>query len=693
MDNFNLFLLSLENGKTDSLSLLNICFIDNPKSTLRKLYRKEILFSKEFLELNFSNSQIPSCYKILFKIIQIQIKAQDDSSAFLKQFSKEQLLQGVANYLEKNNAELKYNSKWSEKYANGNPDYLETERQAFYFSEAGIQFQDILTQFYFNASISNSREVSWDINLAEKFSNLFEVVGLFSELRDIVERHVFFDWSLEMIDSKTIRTLPPLGQKEGTFSTDLINLMKSKVAFEGIDSIAKENLMKGYTDRKPKPKDHWKYIPDKNNEKEMKLFSEAFFIDIHAGLTVERELALYKERYFPGIMDLTELELNDGSKLPLRETFRVLAFLSEFSKTYIKTSDDEYNNAVSSFPLSENAFDIQLKTQIHKGNINSLNDVMKEHYTEDVRLQQQQIIRESKNKISNENCLIQYNYEDLVKLIQWIHQYESNFIRKVIDIFIFDQAPEIDVTRAPFFKLNEKLCWMPNMIAYASFAENLIENLISKDLISIHRLQTKYYEGSLKNIFNSFGYNIIKRDEDKTLRDDNKKEIGDFDLLAYKNGHLLNLQLKLTYARNTYFSRYTWKKDALKKAAKQLRTGLDFIKTNPDHIKKILALNPTDPINKIDSFILSNSNTYDHEFIDGFLKISYFEIISLLMIIEFNWKDDIKNVDSLVKAIQENIFFKNLEEIPMVNQEMYLKIADYFIIRPGVVPKTRYALL
>ena len=52
-------------------------------------------------------------------------------------------------------------------------------------------------------------------------------------------------------------------------------------------------------------------------------------LDIKADLTVERELAIYSEKYFPGMEEINYLELKDGTRLPLRDTFRIFAFISE----------------------------------------------------------------------------------------------------------------------------------------------------------------------------------------------------------------------------------------------------------------------------------------------------------------------------------------------------------------------------
>ena len=135
--NFNSFNTAFKHDKGEScIDFLDLCFEEDPKQTLLGLYKYKLLFTQNFIGKIASSSKVPACYKLLFQIIQQNEEDIISSSAFISKFSQKQLLQGVANLLEKRNTELKYNASWSIKYAGGDPRYLETERQGTYLTSA-----------------------------------------------------------------------------------------------------------------------------------------------------------------------------------------------------------------------------------------------------------------------------------------------------------------------------------------------------------------------------------------------------------------------------------------------------------------------------------------------------------------------------------------------------------------------------
>ncbi len=698
--NFKEFRLFFKNEKTgDASGFLSNCFMLEPKSTLSELYQKGFLFKKEFLEFDFSKMEMPEAYKILIEMINENENRLNQASAFLNGYSKEQILQGVSNVLERNNTMLKYNAAWSIKNNRGDKRYLETERQGIYFTIAGIQFQEILERFFSMAPEKETLEFEWNIETDKKFEELIYELGNYQELKDTIEKHLLFDWTLEVIDSKTIKTSPSVGQRESTHQMDMMNLMKSKISSESLEGLAHKNLMEGYSkkisDNKHKPAEFLKYMPE--TEEEKKRWIEALHIDIKADFFVEWELVMFNQRFFPGLEE-QNLILNDKTKLPLRDIFRITAFIAELSKTKIEAIDKEYTKGVnhysSIYSKSNDAENIKIKTILNSGDKKALNDMLQEHLTPEVKEENEKIINSAKEDISIENCLIKFNYSELVQTIQWIHQYETDFIEKVLSIFTYDINSECEITRTPYLRIGESFYCMPNLVAYACFAENLIENLVSKKLISLHRMQTEYYENSLKNTFAKNGYKVILNDSDKKMQVKEGKEtidIGDFDLLAWKDRHLIFMQLKLTNTRNNYVNRNTWKEGPLKKAAVQIETGIKFINENPEHIKKILKLTQSEIVEKISSFIVSNSHLYDHERINGHLKLSCFEALNALMIVEKTRKYSVGNVERFVDFINGNQLFEGLEKQTFNYVNTSVKIGKYHLISPGLIQKTLYA--
>lgn len=670
---FESFIASFNTKGLESFEILeslDLCFKSNSQKSLKNLYNQRVLFTKEFLELDLDSLHIPENYKLLFRIIKQNEEEISKSSEFITGYSKIQLLQGVANLFEKSNAELKYNHAWLIKNAIGNQRNLETERQSRYFSKAGIDFQELLNRFYLNASDNNKANIVFDDSIESNFNSLFRSLTNHAELIDTIERHLFFDWIIEIDEKNALKTYPPSGQKEGNVETDLINAQKTKFITEAFHKLAEGKLAKRYLEtiknNEGKPPVSQKYFPDENNKEEMDWFAESVIHDVFADLTAEAEMIMYIEKYFPGIEEIEELEINGVSQIPLKEAFRVLGFICELSKKYIKNIDRQYAEGVDYY------YDLY-PTSGHNHN----ND-----YSNEDLENERKIIAGAKSKITNDNCLVCFDYEKLVKGIQWMHQYDADFIKKIIELFIYD--PLAGITRAPFFKIGKNLCWFPNMVAYASFAENLIENLISKGLINIHLVQTEYFEKNLQNLFDRYGYKIILKEEDKIFKQEGK-DSGDFDLLAYKNRELIYMQLKLTMARNSYKERWSWKEKKLKEAKVQIDVGVKFINNHPEEIKRILNLNEDEKVNKVNSYIISNSTLYDHEKIYGCLKVWYFEVMTAVIMIEKTFPGDPQNIQRLVSCLnEEKLFLKYRKNMHL--QDVRFNYGEYSIKRKGLKP-------
>jgi hypothetical protein len=325
---------------------------------------------------------------------------------------------------------------------------------------AGIEFQELLNRYYLQAPDSDNVEVIFNENTENCFENLLKDLRIFNFIKDTIERHLFFDWTLEVAALKTLKTVPPADAKEGRAEIDIINSLKSKSLTEVINNLAeKKELISNLEiikNKKEKSEKKWKYLPDENSEEDMAWFNESMGIYLLKGSDEERELAFLSEKYFPGIEKIKELIFKDGTALPLQETFIITGFIKELSKKYISEIDDQYTAGVNYYsglyPPSPDASLIDIKTEIYKGDKNAIKEALKEHYNKGVNEEQQKIINGAKGNVANDKCLIRINYEKLIKAIQWIHQYEADFIKKVIEIFIYDESTEKDVTRSPFFK-------------------------------------------------------------------------------------------------------------------------------------------------------------------------------------------------------------------------------------------------
>jgi hypothetical protein len=686
---------------SDSLKFIGACFKVDPKNTILKLYQGKFLFNKEFIEINLGNEFIPEPYRLLFEIINRNLEGLTRSSVFIEKYSKKQILQGAANFLEKRNAQLKYNEAWNIKYANADVRYLETERQGMYFTTAGIEFQELLNRYYCIAKNIDEININWNHQIELSYNSLFSELFIYNELKDTIERHLFFDWSLETHEDKILKTNPPSDQIEGKTETDLINLLKSKLMTEISDNIAQQKLAHYYLNdfqtEIPKLDASFKHKPDLGNEEEMTWFMESFMLSVSESLNVERELAIYRHKYFPGIEELTELEFKDRTKLPLKAAFRILSYICSYSKKQITEIDDQYSKGVAEYSeqnsSSSNMNMIDIMSRFYKGNKEALKDTIKEYQNDEVYDEQTKIINNGKKNISNDKSLIRYNLKKLVKVLQWLYQYEEDFITSVLDMFIYNGEESHDVTRTPFFIIGDELCWMPNMVAYASFAENLIENLLYKESISIHGPQSKQFENHLNLLFKKYGYKVINDYADKQIYNEDGINTGDFDVLAYKNGTLIYMELKLTHTRNGYYERYDWKQKKLIYAATQLDKGLKHVKENPEHIKRILGLRDDEKIERTEAFIISNSFLYDHEKIGNYLKIGYFQAMYSLILTEESADKNADRVESYIRSLYQNRLFENIHTKPISTTDTHLKVGDYFIQRPGLLQQNVYTAL
>jgi hypothetical protein len=700
MDNFkqniNSFIQAFNNNEgLNSINLLQDSFNSNPKLTLERLHFSQLLFSSLFLELAISKVNLPKEYSLLFKMLLLNITTIKAEENFITNLSKEQLIKGVAVIIEKNNAEYKFNQAWNNKHTNSNDEYLETERQNMYSTYSGIYFQELLKIYYLTASDVNQHNLIWNENSIKKLKEFIKLISIKINLNDEIEKHIFFNWTFEFINGSTLKSIPPINQRESKLEYDYINSLKSKKLTKSTNEVAHVNFYKTYFETiNSKPKqEEFKYFPNRKDEFEMQAYDNAILINNLADITVEKELAFVNERYFPIDNDSNNIILKEGSKLLLKDVFRITAFLCEMSKAVIKDIDDQYNHAVNRFgnETSENFKKLERLLKINAGNPQKQKEILDSNYNEEILKEQQQIISKAKDNIENQFCLIKIPLELLIKSLQWTNQFDREFILNVIDIFTYNPNENVQVGYNPFFRIGDNVYWMPNMVAYHLFSEKLFDNLLSKKLINFDRPQTNFYESNLKIVFRKFGYKVIENDSKKIIKKENGRPIGDFDLLAYKEGKLIHLQLKLTHIRNSFYERYKWI-EKLNEASNQLKTGNTFIEENVDYIKLILGLNEDEKIEKIHSLIISNSFLFDHDNIGGFLKITYQEVLAALNIIyQLNSNQSTTTRIDLFTFLSENLLFKELDSLPIKYHEQIINIGHLKLLVPNIVQQNIYS--
>lgn len=755
-DHFQSFLTALNcNNAPLAIEHLNASLKGGNKTrkVVEKLLKADVIFTEPFARLDPALFNVGDNYRLFFTIARQQAQRVDEAALFLKDYSKRQILQGAANYIEKWYAYLKYNVHWQEAYVNGDTAYLETERQSLYSTFTGIRLREVLKRYYTAAPCQHKIKIHWNLDTIECFIRLFNECSALSNLRDLLERNIHFNWWFEVIDETTLKVHQPPGKREGTLAVEIINNHKSKALFPAIERLALRNFLKRAAKdmAAPPPAGYWKYMPDKNNEEEMKNYCAAMLL--HTDEIFEQELLLFRLNHFPLDKDAPNDVPTEHGNLPAEHIFRVAALLRAFSVSYSDAIRKELDNGVKHYgqqiPVSPENLLIDMFARRNKGNAEEIKKHILELDTEEARLNRDTVMWKAINSIGNEYCLVRQDYPMLVKTIQWLYQYEADEVDKIIDLFVCKDPATDNFTRKPFFSIDDTLCWLPNMVAHASFAENLAENIISAIGEEVHEERGKVFERMLNRLFNKAGYKTLIDEKYKNLPGEKKdKPLGDLDVLAWKDGHIIHLELKITNVRQEYAEREKWKQTKLKKAGVQCETVQEFICDNGDYIRTILGLEADAPIQTVTSFIISNSHAYDHEHIGGFLKISCQELICLLSgdekgmydledylriklaaIIEAQrapvpepfrlwlqqnmpltpaeaeqlikyvdyhaeplWIDGNCDPQRLIDHLEANRLFGHFDKLPYTVEDRRYKAGDYTIIQPGIVEKSLYLM-
>lgn len=178
------------------------------------------------------------------------------------------------------------------------------------------------------------------------------------------------------------------------------------------------------------------------------------------------------------------------------------------------------------------------------------------------------------------------------------------------------------------FCIKKKIYWLPNALAYTSPAEMIFNTMISQDLLKEDHQLSRITERAVYTWFKGAGFKIFAEDDDHKYYDDKDKLLGDFDAMAYKDGHLYHFEIKLTHTRNDLMDKMSYKQGKFSKARKQLSQGRAYISSHKAAIAKRLGLDPGEQINEYNfhSYVVSNSFDFDKQRIHKYLKFSLREL-------------------------------------------------------------------
>ncbi|WP_419777818.1 hypothetical protein [Malaciobacter marinus] len=216
----------------------------------------------------------------------------------------------------------------------------------------------------------------------------------------------------------------------------------------------------------------------------------------------------------------------------------------------------------------------------------------------------------------------------------------------------------------PLLKLDNMVFTFPFLIGLQNVNTSVINNILN-----IHYKRTKFRkdevqisEKKLATLFEKLGFNVKAN---YMLPFSEEYEVGDIDLICEKDGCLFVLELKSTYIRTSFENIWNYRTSILRKASNQLRKREKLINRLIEEENKLFLESFNKP-NQIFSLIIDTSFEFDHELINDYLKISMFEIISLLIEEDKVLYPHGFRVDSFIKNINENIFWKEVIKIENV---------------------------
>jgi len=277
---------------------------------------------------------------------------------------------------------------------------------------------------------------------------------------------------------------------------------------------------------------------------------------------------------------------------------------------------------------------------------------------------------------AEDDILADENYTEFVKeLKSYGDSKRANEIQKLLildtDRISFKQhnpfQPKVNIYRTPFIKINNTLLSFTAIIGEARSGLYLIENSLrwlSKDWnLLLRKKQTDEMEKRLADIFKEKRWkNVVfglKYDVGVAEKE------GDFDVLVYEKGILLQIELKRSQLRFTLEEAQNEKIQSIEKAARQLQKGKKFIEENPAWIKEQLGLKPEDELKEIYSLHISTSFENDHELINGSCKkISLFELEEILYNSDFKIMraNNINPLGEIMRMIEMDYMWQEIEE-------------------------------
>ena len=182
----------------------------------------------------------------------------------------------------------------------------------------------------------------------------------------------------------------------------------------------------------------------------------------------------------------------------------------------------------------------------------------------------------------------------------------------------------------PIFKIGNYLFELPWVFAFQNNVTAAVNNLrrIGRNRGELN-IETNRIEKRLAETFEQFGFNVVGNFHPPLNAD---YEVGEIDLICFRDDHLFIFEIKSGYIRKTQRDAWQHRTNTLRKAALQLKRKsalvAERLKTDPI-LSTLLSDRDSNHI-QTHCWIIDTSIEHDHEYFEGFLKISLQETIIAL---------------------------------------------------------------
>ena len=182
----------------------------------------------------------------------------------------------------------------------------------------------------------------------------------------------------------------------------------------------------------------------------------------------------------------------------------------------------------------------------------------------------------------------------------------------------------------PYLKFGHQLVQLPWVLALQSNGTAAINNLRRLAARRDEAIEeTRRIESQIAELLRGRGFRVLLNWQPLAHR----RDAGEVDVIAARDGFLFVLELKSTFIRRTMHEAWLHAATTLRKAGLQLQRKVEAVvwALGADQaFRDALGLTPVEPPPHVDGWIVDTSIESDHERFGGFLKVSLEEVIVAL---------------------------------------------------------------